>query len=122
MLDRDLSTVGKVLKLQVLVIILISTGFALAKDEWFALWSVLGGGTAFLPNLYFALRIRSSYGQDARKIVRAFYVGESGKLLLTAVLFIVILQLPDVKLLPLMTCYVSVLSIFWFALVMRENK
>lgn len=120
MLRGDLSTVSKVLRLQLLVIILVTTGFALAKGWLFAISPLVGGFAAFLPNLYFAFRIKSSQGQEARNIVRAFYVGESGKLLLTAILFMLIFQLPDVKILPLMTGYVSVLSIFWFALVIRE--
>jgi len=69
--------------------------------------------------MYFALRVRKSAGQEARKIVRSFYAGESGKLLLTAALFFMIFQLPHIEILPLLSVYVAALSVFWFALLMR---
>lgn len=121
-LGGELSTVSKVLWLQLLIIGLISAGFLAAKGRDFAEWSLLGGLAAFIPNLYFALRIKSVAGQDVKKIVRSFYVGESGKLLLTVALFALIFQLPNVQLLPLMTGYIAALSIFWFALIMRDTK
>lgn len=120
MSGKHLSTVNKVLKLQLLVIVLVSVFFAVVDNRQAAFQVILGGMAAFIPNLYFALRIQAAQGLSAKKIVRSFYTGESGKLLLTAAMFIVIFQLPDIKLLPLMTGYVSVLSIFWFALILRE--
>jgi ATP synthase protein I len=121
-LSRELSTISKVLGLQLLIICLMSVAFFAAKGWMFAEWSLLGGFTAFIPNLYFSLRIRSTEGQDVKKIVNSFYVGESGKLILTVVLFMLIFQFRDVKILPLMTTYVAVLSVFWFALILRDNK
>jgi len=49
---------------------------------------LLGGLIAWLPNLYFsfkAFRYRGAHA--AQDIVRSFYSGEAGKLILTAVLF-----------------------------------
>jgi ATP synthase protein I len=46
-------------------------------------------------------------------------VGESGKLLLTAALFILIFKVPNVEILPLFVGYITALSVFWFALIMR---
>ena len=122
MLSQKYSTVNKVLKLQMLLVGLVSICFVFFKNEDFAIWSLLGGLVAFIPNVYFAFRIRSSHGQEAGKIVKAFYMGESGKLLLTGLMFALIFQLPDVKLLPLMTGYVTALSVFWFALIMRDQN
>ena len=47
-----------------------------------------GGLIAWLPNLYFAHKaFRFSGARAAQSIVRSFYAGEAGKLILTAVLF-----------------------------------
>jgi ATP synthase protein I len=112
------STVAKILIYQVLIITAVSFGFVVGGWQK-ALSSALGGLAAFIPNLYFALRISGSAGQEARKIVRSFYVSESVKLLLTVGLFILIFQIPNIEILPLMTGYVTALSVFWFALLMR---
>lgn len=119
MTDRKLSTVSKILNYQILIIIIMTTGFAVAGGWQKALSSALGGVVAFIPNLYFALRINSTAGWDARKILRSFYLGESGKLLLTAALFLMVFQIPDIQILPLLAEYIAALSVFWFALLMR---
>lgn len=47
-----------------------------------------GGLIAWLPNLYFAWKaFRFTGARAAQAIVRSFYAGEAGKLILTAVLF-----------------------------------
>jgi ATP synthase protein I len=102
-----------------MIILIITAGFAITGGWRQGLSSALGGIAAFIPNLYFALRIVRSSGQPARKIVNSFYAGESGKLLLTAVLFIMIFKVPNIQILPLLTGYIAALSVFWFALLMR---
>jgi len=117
--SKRLSTVSKIISYQILMIIVMTAGFALAGGRPYALSAILGGAAAFIPNLYFALRVHRSAGQEARKIVRSFYAGESGKLLLTAALFFIIFQLPNIEIFPLLAVYMAVLSVFWFALLMR---
>ena len=119
MTDRTGTTVVKILSYQVLIIIVVTIGFLLTGKEWQALSSILGGIAAFVPNLYFALRIHRSKGQEARKIINSFYAGESGKLLLTVALFMMIFQVQNIQILPLLVGYVAALSVFWFALLMR---
>ncbi|MGZ5008717.1 MAG: ATP synthase subunit I [Methylobacter sp.] len=119
MTDRHYSTVSKVIGYQILTIIIMTAGFALVEGKPYALSAFLGGAAAFIPNLYFALRVHKSAGQEARKIVRSFYAGESGKLLLTGALFFMIFRLPHIEILPLLSVYVAALSVFWFALLMR---
>jgi ATP synthase protein I len=118
MTDKKDSTVVKILSYQVLIILIVTTGFAIDGGQQ-ALSAVLGGVAAFVPNVYFALRIHRSREQEARKIVNSFYAGESGKLLLTAALFMMIFQIQDIQILPLLVGYVAALSVFWFALLMR---
>jgi len=118
--DRKISTVVKILGFQFLIIMVITAGFVVGEGGWrYGLSPVLGGMAAFIPNLYFALRIHKSTGKEARKIVNSFYAGESGKLLLTAALFAMIFQIPGIKILPLLAGYAAALSVFWFALLMR---
>ncbi|MCK9396571.1 MAG: ATP synthase subunit I [Methylobacter sp.] len=119
MADSKDSTVSKIISYQILMIIIMTSGFALTGGRSAVLSAVLGGAAAFIPNLYFALRVHRTAGQEARKIVRSFYAGESGKLLLTAALFFMIFQFPNIEILPLLSVYIAALSVFWFALLMR---
>lgn len=112
------STVAKILGYQVLIIVVVGLGFVVGGWQK-AFSAAIGGFAAFIPNLYFALRVAGSAEQDARKILRSFYVGESVKLLLTVALFMLIFQIPSIEILPLMAGYVAALSVFWFALLMR---
>ncbi|MDX1299878.1 MAG: F0F1 ATP synthase subunit I [Pseudomonas sp.] len=77
-----------VLLTQLLVLLLL----ALVLWQWYgavAGYSGLCGGLiAWLPNVYFAHKaFRFSGARAAQAIVRSFYAGEAGKLVLTAVLF-----------------------------------
>jgi ATP synthase protein I len=116
---RKRSTVSKILGYQILIILIITAGFAITGGWQQGLYSALGGLAAFIPNLYFALRVHRTSGLNPRKIVNSFYAGESGKLLLTAALFMIIFQVPNIKILPLLVGYITALSVFWFALLMR---
>jgi len=112
------STVGRLLILQVVIVTLVAAGFFLAGGWQKAISPLLGGLAALLPNFYFAFRMHLTKGRDAKKIVRSFYAGESGKILLTAFLFYLIFQVPEINLLTLLAGYMAVLSVFWFALIL----
>ena len=112
------STVNKILILQAMVIVLVSMGFWLLGTVNMLVSSLYGGITAFLPNLYFAYRMSLVKEKSAKKIVRSFYSGESRKILMTCALFAVAFQLPNVQFVPLMACFVAVLSVFWLALIL----
>ena len=117
--SRKYSTVSKILSYQLLIILIITAGLAGYGGMHYAISSALGGVAAFVPNLYFALRINKAAGLPARKVMNSFYVGESGKLILTAVLFVLIFKVPNITILPLLLGYIAALSVFWFALLMR---
>jgi ATP synthase protein I len=114
------SAVRRVLALQSLVIAIGGlAGFALGGWQ-VAKSLMLGGVTAFAPNLYFAYRAGiSAAGRSPKDILRAFYVGEAVKLMATAGLFYLVFQLPDIRFLPLFAGFTAVLSVFWFALLMQ---
>lgn len=112
------STVNKILLVQAMVIVLVTMVFFILGTENMVVSSLLGGVTAFLPNLYFAYRMSLTNGKSAKKIVHSFYSGESRKILMTCVLFAVAFQVPGVQFFPLMVCFIAVLSVFWLALIL----
>lgn len=76
----------------------------------------LGGLIGLLPNAYFAARIAATKGKTANEILRAFYSGESMKIIITAGLFIFVFQLPNILHGPLFAVFGAVIFMFWFAL------
>ncbi|WAR44908.1 ATP synthase subunit I [Methylomonas rapida] len=115
--ENHFSTVGKVLYAQVLVTLLVASGFLLLGGWKSAVSPLIGSGVAFLPNLYFAYKTYLARYRQAQDIVNAFYAGETVKLILTVALFTIVLQIPSVDFLTLLVGYVAVLSVFWFALL-----
>lgn len=113
---NEFSAVGKVVVTQALLAILIATGIGCWSGIEMAKSSLLGGLIAWLPNLYFGCRIYLARHRDAHGILGAFYSGETIKLVLTAALFVLVFQVPDIDFLVLLLSYMAVLSVFWFAL------
>lgn len=85
-----------------------------------ALSALAGGLVAFVPNLVnsLGLGVRDDR-RTAKQVARLFFGGEVLKLLLTALLFAAVFQVPDLEILPLMAGFVSALTAFWFALLVR---
>ena len=117
---QKFSVINKILVGQALIIMLVITSFFMFGDGISTKSALFGGLAALIPNWYFARKINKQQGQEARKIVRSFYTGESGKLILTAILFALILQDPDINFLAVMTAYIAALTVFWFALFIRK--
>ena len=83
---------------------------------------LVGGLIAWVPNLVFSLRFGfRDDRQTAKQVARRLYQGEFLKLLLTSGLFAVAFNVPGLEFLPLMGGYVWVLTIFWFALLVRGH-
>ncbi|WP_296251397.1 F0F1 ATP synthase subunit I [Pseudomonas sp. UBA4194] len=101
---------------------------ALALWQWRGAVSgysaLCGGLIAWLPNVYFAWKaFRFTGARAAQAIVRSFYAGEAGKLILTAVLFA--LTFAGVKpLAPLAVFGVFVLTqlVSWFAPLLMKTR
>lgn len=76
-----------------------------------------GGLIAWLPNVYFAHKaFRFSGARAAQAIVRSFYAGEAGKLVLTAVLFaLVFAGVKPLDALALFGVFLLTQLVNWFA-------
>ncbi len=118
---NEFSTVKKILLLQALVVMVIASGFLMLGGWINALSPAMGGVIALLPNCFFAYKMFLSRNLEAKKIVRSFYTGESTKIILTAALFTMVFQIPNLNLLTLLIGYLAVLSVFWFALILWRN-
>src|SRR3990167_6218055 len=113
-----------VLLVQLLVLLLL----ALVLWQWqgsVAGYSGLCGGLiAWLPNLYFAHKaVRFSGARAAQAIVRSFYAGEAGQLILTAVLFaLTFAGLKPLNPLTVFGVFILTQAVSWFApLLMRRR-
>ncbi|MDD5034981.1 MAG: ATP synthase subunit I, partial [Methylococcaceae bacterium] len=87
----------------------------------FGVSALLGGLIGFLPNVYFGMKFgRKDPSKSADEVVGAFYLGETIKLIVTALLFVLVFQLPGILFLPLFIGFGSVIAVFWFALLLRN--
>ncbi len=105
----------RVFAAQFLVLLMISAGLYLLLDNTTALSAWFGGLTALLPNIYFAHRaFRFSGARAATLVVRSFYQGEAGKVLLTAILFAgVFILLRPISIEVLFLVYVLMMALNW---------
>ncbi len=117
----DVSTVNKILILQVLVLFLVVAGFFSVGGWKNAVSPGLGGLIALLANFVFAYWVQLANDKQPREMLRFFYFAEAVKIFLTVLLFSIFFQIPGVQLLTLMLGYVAVLSVHWFALILWRN-
>ena len=90
--ETEMHTVRNILLAQAV------TGLVLAAIVWFWLGSeraiptLLGGLIGVVPNAFLAARLLSPRaGSSAKSLVRAGWVGEAGKLAITALLFVAVI-------------------------------
>jgi len=108
--------VDRILATQLTVIVVLVIGFYLLGSNGQMISAFYGGMIAFVPNLYMVLRLRKTSGKAPKELLHSLYIGEAVKLILTATLFILVFQLPDVEILPLLLTFSAVLAVFWLAL------
>jgi ATP synthase protein I len=73
-----------------------------------AISALFGGLLVWLPNVLMAMIIfNCNTYHDPQKIVRAFYIGEFFKLIMTGVLFVLVLHCVNVLLAPLLVGLIS---------------
>lgn len=99
---------------QFLAMLIVGAAGVLIGGKITGLSALLGGLIGWLPNTYFALRaFRYRGARAAQKIVRSFYAGAFGKMILTMAMFAIVF----IKVKPL-----GALALFvGFALVQTMN-
>ncbi len=78
----------KVIVTQFIATLLMALSAFALRDSVTAYSVLLGGLVSALPNAYFALKaFRYSGARQMPQVVKSFYAGESGKMIITAVMF-----------------------------------
>lgn len=120
-IEKPFLVVKRILLTQAIVVVFVPA-VAFCLYGWLEARSALFGGIiGFLPNALFAYIVARSQGKAAPSIVRAFYVGESTKLIFTALLFVAVFQIPDIFFVPLFIGFTAVIAVYWFALLWRVS-
>lgn len=79
--------------------------------------AAVGGGIGIVAGLYQALRLSSvSAADDPARFMRAMYVGEGMKILLTAALFVAAIRLMQPRFGPTLVAYTATFFAYWIAL------
>jgi ATP synthase protein I len=108
--------------LQVAAVLVLALGAGLFSDWPDAGSLVLGGVAAIIPNGLFALRLAVHQGRPAESYPGVFFLGEFGKIGLSAALLVLIaLWVDAVSWLPLMIGWIAALKAPLFALMMVRN-
>lgn len=115
-----LPVANKILLAQLSIVVIISTLFFISSGLISFKSALYGGIAVLIPNIYFAYKVNQQTGQEAKKIVRSFYAGESGKIIITALIFGIIFQDSDINIIAMLVTYISALTVFWFALLIRK--
>ena len=111
-------TTVKILAAQALITLIIGLLAWLLADFKAAYSALTGGGINILATAVFAARVFSvKPGAPARRVARAFYIGEVIKFLVTVGLFLAVLRWMDVSFLPLFITYAISMLAFWLVLL-----
>jgi ATP synthase protein I len=97
--------------------VIVLTCIALILRDTKSSLSVLLGGLAYVvPNFIFVWRVFRFVGaQQMTLFVAAFFLGETLKLILSAVLFVIIVKYLPVSLLSMLIGYIGAIVSFWIA-------
>lgn len=108
----------KLVGCQLLVAILLAIG-AFLLWNWDTAWSVAtGAGVCVFANFVYAKLVFAQAGaKAAKKVLRAFYLGEVLKIVITACLFSLIIFYTKTVMLALLLGYILTQLVFWFALL-----
>ncbi len=89
----------------------------LIADSHAAISAALGGGISTAASLAMALvGLTPKSAVDPQRAMRAFFVGESAKVAVVIVLFVVVLKSMKVVPLAMLGTYVATFAVFWIAL------
>ncbi|WP_437879876.1 F0F1 ATP synthase subunit I [Pseudomonas sp. LRF_L74] len=116
--------VTPVLVAQLIVALLLAAGAYAWRGPVSGYSALCAGLIAWLPNVYFALKaFRFNGARAAQNIVRSFYAGEAGKLILTAVLFALTFKVVKPLDAPMLFgTFVLTLGVGWFAPLLMRTR
>ena len=86
-------------------------------DSRAALSALLGGGISCVASLAMALvGFGKQAATDPQRAIRAFFAGETAKVAVVIVLFVVVLKTMKVVPLAMLGAYIATFTVFWVAL------
>jgi len=113
--------IRRILLFQVLTILAVTALWLVLSGVDQAKSALVGGLVGFIPNAYFAVKAgRHDPARSSKDVIRSFYVGETIKLIGTALLFSLAFKIPGISFIPLITGFMSVIMVFWCALLWRN--
>lgn len=113
-------TAYRLVGLQALVVVVIAVCWVFAGLRE-AGSTILGGAACVIPSLYFARKLfATTSAREAKRIIRAFYVGELVKLGLSVLMVVLILKFIAVAIVPFITGFVGAQFGFWLAPVLTK--
>ena len=111
-----------VLGLQLLVSLMVTSGFLLFSGLMATKSAAIGGVIAVVPGAFYAWRLIASRNVSPDRLLRVHVIAEAGKLTLTFVLFAAtFVWIRDVSVLPLFVAYVATLMAYWLALIVVKR-
>jgi len=114
-------TAVKIFAAQAAITLAAAVAALILADFKAAYSALVGGGINILATLAFALRVFSVRpGATARRMARAFYIGEVIKFAVTVGLFAGVLLWLDVSFLPLFLTYAITMLAFWLVLLIAR--
>ena len=116
------STAIRILLAQTLVTVIAALGLYLWSGPHGAISALTGGMICVISGAYLALKMfKVDSDKPPVQWVRAFYVGEAVKLVLTALLFLIAIVYLKVNILIVILTYMAALSMYWFALLVTAK-
>ncbi len=108
---------------QFIAMCFVAAAFYLVKGSVSGYSALIGGFICWLPNLYFALRaFRYRGARAAQKIVRSFYAGAAGKMMLTMAMFaIVFIKVKPLSAGALFISFALVQTMYWIVPILSAR-
>jgi ATP synthase protein I len=121
LIKRGFEQAKRLLLIQAILIVAIAS-LGLLKNYQVALALLSGGIAVYIANLYFVYKVFSKSGAQASKqVVRAFYLGETLKIVISVSLLVVaFILLPGFEMFVLVG-YISALLLQWLTPVMVKT-
>lgn len=118
-----LHVIKRLLVGQLIAMVVVAAVFLTLQGLVAGYSAFLGGFICWLPNTYFAFRaFRFRGARAAQKIVRSFYAGAVGKMMLTMAMFaIVFIKVKPLSAVALFTGFALVQTMYWIVPILSAK-